>query len=181
MNPISRREIALRVVGREEAATPLAEIYRRYCPYVAAVVLRLCGRAQEIDDLIQDVFVEAARGLQRLREPEAIKGWLATIAVRLCHRHLRRRRVRRLLGLDQPTDYGHLVSHQSSPVDRLLLAAVYRILDEVPVADRLAFGLHHLEGEKLEVVARWLGCSCATTKRRIARVQRRLREALGDG
>lgn len=181
MSSTRSRSIALRVVPRDEAAAPLAEIYRRYCPYVAAVVLRLVGRSEQVEDLVQDVFLEAARGLQRLRHPEAIKGWLATISVRIAGRHLRRRRLRRLLGLDLPADYSGLVDPGASPLDRVLLAAVYRILDDTPVADRLAFSLHHLEGEKLEVVGELLGCSPATTKRRIARVQARIKEAFGDG
>jgi predicted RNA polymerase sigma factor len=59
--------------------------------------------------------------------------------------------------------------------------AVYRVLDELPVADRLAFTLHHIEGEKLEVVARLCRCSPATAKRRIARAQHAIEERMGDG
>ena len=54
-----------------------------------------------IQDLVQDVFVEAARGLRRLRQPEAIKSWLAAIAVRTVRRRLRLRRVKRFIGLDR--------------------------------------------------------------------------------
>ena len=61
------------------------------------------------------------------------------------------------------------------------MRAVYRVLDELPVDDRLAFTLHHIEGEKLEVVARLCRCSCATAKRRIARAQQAIEERMGDG
>ena len=122
---------------------------------------------------IQDVFVEATRGLKDLRQPDAIKGWLATVAVRVTRRHLRRRRVRRLLHLDDPHEarYAQLAGPAASPDDRLFLEQLYRVLDEVAVSDRLAFLLHFIEGEKLEAVAALCGCSCATAKRRIARVQ----------
>jgi RNA polymerase sigma-70 factor, ECF subfamily len=175
------RRAALRVVRREDAGSPLEATYRRFCPYVAAVILRLGGRREELDDMVQDVFVEAARGIQRLREPEALKGWLATIAVRLVRRRLRLRKLRRLFGFEVPDHSVSLVDPGASPLDRLLLAAVYRVLDDVAVSDRLAFSLHHLEGEKLEVVAKLCGCSCATAKRRIARVQTAIKESLGDG
>ena len=170
-------EVSLRLVAHGEGAGSLDEIYRRYCRYVAAIILRLDGRSTEVDDLVQDVFVEAARGIQRLREPAAIKGWLATIAVRTVRRRLRARRVWRFLGLER--DAG-LVDPSASPVDRLLLRAVYRVLDDMPVDDRLAFGLHCLEGEKMEAVARLCGCSFATAKRRVARAQRLIEERLAD-
>jgi RNA polymerase sigma-70 factor, ECF subfamily len=171
--------IALRLVERPAGEFSLDQIYRRYCRYVAAVILRLEGRNAEVEDLVQDVFVEAARGLRRLRQPEAIKGWLATIAVRTVRRRLRLRRVRRFLGLDReagPT----LIDPAASPLDRLLLRAVYRVLDDLPVEDRLAFALHTIEGETMEAVARLCGCTYATAKRRVARAQKAIEENLPD-
>lgn len=175
-----RNEAALRLIRPDEPISLLDEVYRRYCRYVAAVILRLAGREAEVDDLVQDVFVEAARGIKRLRQPAAIKGWLATIAVRLVRRRLRMRRMRRFLGLDDYTDYTRLVDPAASPVDKLLVRAVYGVLDELPVEERLAFSLHHIEGENIEVVARLCACSPATAKRRIARAQRALEERLAD-
>jgi RNA polymerase sigma-70 factor (ECF subfamily) len=172
--------VSLRLVRSGEGGAFLEDVYRRYCRYVAAVILRLDGRQTEVEDLVQEVFAEAAGGIERLRQPDAVKGWLATIAVRLVRRRLRLRRLRRFLGLDAGADYTQLIDPAASPVDRLLVRAVYRVLDELPVADRLAFSLHHVEGEKLETVARLCGCSCATAKRRIARAQRAIEERMGD-
>jgi RNA polymerase sigma-70 factor (ECF subfamily) len=66
-------------------------------------------------------------------------------------------------------------------VDRLLLRAVYQVLDDMPVDDRLAFTLHHIEGETVEVAAQLCGCSLATFKRRVARAHRLIKERLSDG
>ena len=177
----SQEEVVLRLVPGVQARPTLDEIYRQYCRYVAAVILRLDGRPSELDDLVQDVFVEAAAGIARLREPEAIKGWLATIAVRLVRRRLRLRRARRFLGLER--DDGEivvLVDPRVSAADRVLLRAVYQVLDEMPVQDRLAFTLHVIEGEKLEVVAKLCGCALATAKRRIARGKRLIEQRMAD-
>lgn len=183
MDSFRRRETAPRLVRAGERPGPLDEVYRRYGPYVAAVILRLTGRDADVEDLVQDVFVEAARAIESLREPEAIKGWLATIAVRTTRRTLRLRKMRGFLGLDAGADYtrvidGAVAPHTSSE-DRLLLASVYQILDKLAVDDRVAFVLHHIEGEKLDAVARLCGCSCATAKRRIARVHSALEARLG--
>jgi RNA polymerase sigma-70 factor, ECF subfamily len=171
---------ALRLVEKPAGEFSLDEIYRRYCRYVAAVILRLDGRNAEVEDLVQDVFVQAARGLGRLRQPEAIKGWLATIAVRTVRRRLRLRRAKRLLGLDRDASAATVIDPAASPVDRLLLRAVYRVLDGLPVEERLAFALHTIEGETMEAVARLCGCSFATAKRRVARAQKAIEEDLSD-
>jgi RNA polymerase sigma-70 factor, ECF subfamily len=181
MDSFRRRETAPRLVRPDESTGPLDEVYRRYAPYVAAVILRMTGRDAEVEDLVQDVFVEATRGIEKLREPEAIKAWLATIAVRRTRRALRFRKLRGFLGLDPGADYTRVIDGPAPQEDRLLLASVYEVLDTVTVADRLAFVLHHIEGEKLEIVASRCGCSCATAKRRIARVQGELEKRLGDG
>jgi len=177
---VPRSAAPLRLVPLDDQTSFLDDVYRRYCRYVAAVVLRLDGRQTEVDDIVQEVFVEAARGVGRLRDPEAVKGWLATITVRVVRHRLRARRLRRFLGLDAQADYGGLVDPSASPLDKLLVRAVYRVLDELPVDERLAFSLHHIEGEKLDVVARLCRCSPATAKRRIGRAQQAIEERMGD-
>lgn len=175
------QEVLLRLVPEAEVPPTLDEIYRRYCRYVAAVILRLYGRPSELDDLIQDVFVEAAGSLARLREPEAVRGWLATIAVRTVRRRLRTRRAWRLLGVESDGGEVVLVDPRASPADRALLRAVYKVLDEMPIQDRLAFTLHVIEGETLEAVAKLCGCGLATAKRRVARGQRLIEQRMSDG
>jgi RNA polymerase sigma-70 factor (ECF subfamily) len=178
---VSRSVAPLGLVPIDERTSFLDDVYRRYCRYVAAVILRLDGRQAEVDDIVQEVFVEAARGVARLRDAAAVKGWLATITVRVVRHRLRARRLRRFLGLDAQADYAGLIDPSASPLDKLLVRAVYRVLDELPVDDRLAFTLHHIEGEKLEVVARLCRCSSATAKRRIARAQRAIEDHMGEG
>jgi RNA polymerase sigma-70 factor (ECF subfamily) len=173
--------VVLQLVSSNEPKLTLDEIYRRYGRYVAAIILRLDGRATDVEDLVQDVFVEAAAGITRLREPEAIRGWLATIAVRTVRRRLRLRRVRQFFGLDRDVAEIGLAAHVVSPVDRLLLRSVYRVLDEMSVEDRLAFSLHTIEGETLDEVAKLCDCSLATAKRRVARAQSMIEQRLSDG
>ncbi len=173
--------VVLQLISSSEPRLTLDEIYRRYGRYVAAIILRLDGRATEVEDLVQDVFVEAAAGITRLREPEAIRGWLATIAVRTVRRRLRLRRVRQFFGLDRDIAEIGLAAHVVSPMDRLLLRAVYRVLDGMSVEDRLAFSLHTIEGETLDEVAKLCDCSLATAKRRVARAQGMIEQRLSDG
>ena len=157
------------------------QTYRRYSRYVAAVVLRLDPGVPDLDDVVQDVFLAAASGLKRLRDPNATKAWLATTAVRMVRRRLRLKRMWRWLGIgedDRPP--APLVDAGSNPLDRLLLGSVYHVLDGMDVDDRVAFVLHCIEGETLDAVARICRCSLATAKRRIARAQQAIDRLVGD-
>jgi len=44
-------------------------VFRLHAPYVGALVLKLIGRPGYVDDVVQDVFIQAHRGLARLRPP----------------------------------------------------------------------------------------------------------------
>jgi RNA polymerase sigma-70 factor (ECF subfamily) len=170
----------LAVMPDTDAAESLDTAYRRYARYVAAVALKLLGRDDEVDDVVQEVFLAALRGLGSLREPEAIKGWLATVTVRIAGRRLRRRRLRAWIGLDRPARYDALVAPGAPADERALLERVYRLLDELPVKERLAWTLRHVEGERLDAVARICGCSLATAKRRVAAAQLAIEKGVGS-
>jgi RNA polymerase sigma-70 factor (ECF subfamily) len=119
-------------------------------------------------------------GLDKLRDPAAAKGWLATLTVRKAHRALKRRRMRWHFGLDEGADYGEIVDPSASAAERTLVADLYRLLDGVSADERVAWTLRHLEGEPLERVAALCGCSLATAKRRIAAAHNVLSAELAD-
>jgi RNA polymerase sigma-70 factor (ECF subfamily) len=149
----------------------LDEAFRQYARYVGSIALGIGGRRDDIDDIVQDVFVEASRGWKSIRDPGAVKAWLARVTVRVARQRLRRRRLRYVLGWDEGYDYVDVASSSATPDQRTLLAQVYRVLDGVPVEQRVAWTLRYVHGEKLEDVAELCGCSLATAKRRIASVQ----------
>lgn len=159
----------------------LERLYDLYAPYVAAIGLRLLGRDSEIEDLVQDVFVEAAGSLQKLREPEAVRGWLATLSVRVARRRIRRRRLRSFIVGGNSADYSSLVDPGASPQERLLLTRCYEALDELPANQRLAWVLRNIEGESLAIVAERCECSLATAKRHLQRAQTQLQRAVCNG
>ncbi len=159
----------------EEFPIDLDAAFRRYAPYVARIAARLLGDSALVDDVVQDVFLDAHRGIRRLQSAGALKGWLATITVRKVRRRLRRAKALRFIGLERVADRGGLVA-AGSPEDAAALGAVYRVLEEMPVDDRIAWILRHVEGHNLEAVAARVGCSRATAHRRVARAAAHLRE-----
>ena len=183
----------LRVVPTSSAGVPqapaqpqtppsLEAAYRRYAPYVAAIALRILGRDDELDDLVQDVFLDAAKGLSGLREAAAIRGWLAKIAVRAASRRLRQTKLRRAFLLERdPVEYEALASPDVDPEQRALLARVYRALETLPTPERVAWVLRHVQGEPLHVGATLCGCSLSTYQRRLRRAAAQLDRELLNG
>jgi RNA polymerase sigma-70 factor (ECF subfamily) len=158
----------------------LEQAFRAHAQYVVAVATRLLGRDEEVNDLVQDVFLTAMRDLPSLRDPSSLRSWLAAITARKAHDRLRKRRLRAFLSLDAAPDYQQLADDAASPEQKALLARVYTVLDQIPARDRIAWTLRHVEGQQLEEVAGICGCSLATAKRRISAAQERIERAFAD-
>jgi RNA polymerase sigma-70 factor, ECF subfamily len=161
----------------------LAELYDEYAPLVAWFASRLLSSREEVEDVVQEVFMIAAENLDNLTEPLKIRGWLKTVTLRRVGRRLRFARVRARFGLVPVSSESveHLVaSPEASPEDRAALRELYVALGKLPVDLRIAWTLRHLHEESLEAVAELTGCSLATVKRRISAAQQRIQKDLGD-
>jgi RNA polymerase sigma-70 factor, ECF subfamily len=145
-------------------------LYRRHAHYLLAISARLLSSRGEAEEVVQDTFVVGFEQLGTLREPGALRGWLAQIAVSLVRRRLRRGRLLRFLGLDQPADatLEALASPTMRPDDRAELALIDQVLRRMRADLRIAWMLRRVEGLALPDVASACTCSLATAKRRIA-------------
>jgi RNA polymerase sigma-70 factor (ECF subfamily) len=139
---------------------------------------RILGRIDEVDDLVQDVFLAAARE-NLAGDPPAVRQWLKTTAVRNALNRLRWRRLRERLGLSSVAA-PDAIDPRADPETKAIVVQLHAVLERVPPAARLAWVLRFQEGEPLEVVAQLCACSLATAKRRIKTAQDRIREAFGE-
>jgi RNA polymerase sigma-70 factor, ECF subfamily len=79
-------------------------LFRRHAPMVNGLAYRLIGRDADVEDLVQDSFTEAFRGLPRLEDPQSFAKWLGSIVVRTASKMIRRRRLMARLGLHRRKD-----------------------------------------------------------------------------
>lgn len=151
-------------------------IYRDYAGYVATIGYRLLGRGDEVDDLVQDVFLQVHRYLPRLKDPSKFRNWLITVTINRARRKLRKRKALSWLGWSEEAEFEEPRARGLSPEDRAMLRELYAELDALPVEDRIAWIMWNVLGEKQGAIAEACGCSLATIKRRIARAQTALEE-----
>ncbi len=158
-------------------------LFRRYASMLNGLAYRMMGRDDDVDDLVQDSFVEALSGLNRLREPQAFGGWIASILVRTAGKTLRRRKLMRRLGLyrGQPVDPETLIGVSTAPDVAAELRAVYRVVEALPVEQRMVLLLRRVEGLGLEEIASAVGRSLATVKRRLADAEAVLANLAAEG
>ena len=64
------------------------KLYKRFVPMVHGIVLARVPR-REAEDIVQEIFITVFRRLDSLNEPDAIGGWIASIARRTVADHYR--------------------------------------------------------------------------------------------
>jgi RNA polymerase sigma-70 factor (ECF subfamily) len=133
------------------------------------LAFRLMGRDDDVDDLVQDSFLSAFRGLDRLTNPQAFASWLGSIVVRTAHKMLRRRRLMTRVGLrrNTPLDLDAVIAPSTPPSVAADLTRVYRCLEELDSEARIALVLHRVDGLSIPDVAAQMSLSISTVKRRI--------------
>src|SRR5262249_48493994 len=108
----------------------LRDVFRAHSAYVATLAFRLLGRDDEVDDVVQDVFLSALSGMQRLRSAGAVRSWLSTVTARKVARRIRGRRLRAVFfGASSEVDYEDVASTDADPEQRAQVARLYAALD----------------------------------------------------
>lgn len=142
-------------------------LLERYGPHVERVLTHILGSHADLDDLAQEVFLRALQRVADLRDPRAIKDWLAAFAANVAREAIRRKRRRWWQVLRPPEETPEVPAPSASPEDRAALRAFYEVLGGLDPDARIAFALRYVEGMELTQVAEVCGVSLATIKRRI--------------
>jgi RNA polymerase sigma-70 factor (ECF subfamily) len=161
--PADDATVIARAIGGDVQA--LSTLYLRHARYVAGVVHRLIGRDGEVDDVVQETFITAAASLQNLRNPDQLRPWLATIAVRRAYRVLRKRALRDALSQTLSAFGARREVEVETSED------AQRVLDRLSPKLRVPWVLHRVFDATLPEVASMCEVSLATTKRRIAEAE----------
>jgi len=152
--------------GGDRAA--FGELYRRYVRMVHGVLLAHVPH-EEVDDLLQDVFLIAWRRLESLREPTAFAGWLLAITRNRANDFHRRPRA-----AEESRD-----AAGSGGRDEQEASAALAAIQSLPEAYRETLSLRLVEGMTGPEIAARTGLTPASVRVNLHRGMKRLREKLG--
>jgi RNA polymerase sigma-70 factor (ECF subfamily) len=165
------RELVVGLLAGE--AWAMAETWNRFAPMVLMTARRSLGSRTEAEDVAQEVFLGVFRRVGTLRDPDSLRSFIYSFAVRVLKAELRRRKVRGWLPFmpEAPVDFGFRTLDVEA---RDLLRKLYALLDRLSPRDRLAFVLRRMEGMTVEEIAATMDISISTVKRAIAHASGRL-------
>ena len=159
-----------------------AEIVRRHEQRLRLVLLRVLDDGRDVEEAVQDTFVQAWRHLDRYRGDAALFTWLYRIGV---NEALGRRRKKRISttdldtsGAERAQDVRRDVQPEASAEASDVRSRVIAALNELPLDYREAVVLRDVAGLSNDEVAAALGLSVAAAKSRIHRGRLQLRGLL---
>ena len=150
-------------------------LFRQYVRYVAKIGQRILGRSEDVDDVIQDVFLAVHHDLHNLRDAGCTKGWIATIAVRAARQSLADRAAQRRISEIPPFELEALGAPPASAEHKADLSGMLQVLLALPPLHRAAWLLKHVDNHPLGSIAALSNCSESTAQRRIRAAESSMR------
>lgn len=180
-------ELVRRFVGGDESA--FVDIIARYRPTIFNTALRLLHNRSDAEEVTQDTFLRAYRGLAKFRGDSSLATWLYRIATNLAHNrywYLFRRRRHDTLSLDHGlsddqsfTLADKLVGDTADPAQEStrseFSALVKECMDLLAPPHREILALCNGQGLAYFEIAEILGIHLGTVKSRVARARKHLR------
>jgi len=168
----------------DEAA--LKAIYERHFSPVFRTALRYTGSVEDAEDITQETFLKAFRGLGNVwsQNAESLGPWLGRICIHHSISFLRRGKGRGR-GLLIPLDslLTEPASAEPSPEQRVQIAQAWTLLDraltKLSPRQRMIFDLRFRQHKDLKEIAGLLDCSESNVKTHVMRLLAKLRRRLG--
>lgn len=160
------------------------ELVRSYQRRVYMTAYRMTGNHDDANDVAQDAFIRAYRGLSRFDARSDFFTWLYRILVNVALNHLRQRRRRRSVSIDEVVLPAPLSEEVGDDPRRALelkqmVVEIGQALDLLPDTQRATLVLVILEGLPYKEAGEILECSEGTVAWRVHEARKQLRERLG--
>lgn len=165
------------------------EIMRRYRSPITNYIYRFLNDYEEAVDLAQETFVRVYFALERYHTEYAFSTYIYRIATNLAISEIRKRKRRKLLSLTGLFQSDSEEAQDFNPPDEKLLPdedlieseqsrTIAKAIATLPEKYRAPVVLRDVEGKSYEEVAAILELGLGTTKSRISRARKLLREKL---
>jgi RNA polymerase sigma-70 factor (ECF subfamily) len=173
------------LVARAAAGERIAfrTLYERHRNDVARLVFRMLGRRSDLEDVIQEVFVQVHKSLKDFRGQAKFSTWLHRVTVNVVLMHRRAARSRPVFADEPPAESlepGDSVLPDEDAARRERMRAFGRLLDRLADKKRAVFVLHELEGLPPSEIARIVGAPVLTVRTRLFYARRELEAMLGE-
>lgn len=162
------------------------QLMARHKDAVYRQMVRMCGNADDADDVLSESLLNAYRAMHQLSNETAFQSWLAIIARRTCGRLKRREALAPVLRLAELSEHGIEPASDAPSMDSQLIeeetkACLLQVMAELPPLYREVYELRDVQDLPASEVAERLGISVAAVKSRLHRARALVRSGIDTG
>jgi RNA polymerase sigma-70 factor (ECF subfamily) len=173
----NRREVSDAELARSLATGEtwaLSEAWRRFAPMVLGTAERALGSKSDAEDVAQEAFWRVFRSATTLENPESLRSFVYSVAIRTLKSHLRSRGRKAWLSFHRPEALADARHFAVDVESRDLLRRLNELLARLSPRDRRVFMLRRMESMTVEEIAEALEISASTVKRSMTHASARL-------
>jgi RNA polymerase sigma-70 factor (ECF subfamily) len=176
-SPPSDKQLVDAVLAGDDRA--FAELSLRHKGRVFGVAARFAQDAAELEDICQEVFVQAYFKLRQYRCESPFEHWILRITTHKCYDYLRKRRRRGpVLSVDTMLESGYEPSAPEAAAPHPDLEHLHAAMAQLSPKERLVITLLELEERSIQEIADFTGWSLANVKVRAFRARAALRKLI---
>jgi len=174
----SDEQLVAAALGGDSGA--FGELAARHKTRVFGLVSRFAGNAADLEDICQDVFIQAYFNLRQFRRESPFEHWILRIATYKCYDYLRRRKRERatVTSVDVLLEGGYQPAAPLPRTPHPELERLYDAIGKLTPKERLVITLLELEDRSLQEVSRLTGWSVGNVKVRAFRARASLHKLL---
>jgi RNA polymerase sigma-70 factor (ECF subfamily) len=162
-------------------AEAFQQLFQAHRDDVARLAQRMLGRATDLEDIVQEVFLQVHRSVRDFRHGARFSTWLYRVTVNVVLMHRRAAKSRPVFGEapESLTAVDHRPFADEQVEQRRRVQAFHRLLDRLSEKKRVVFVLHELEGLAPGEIAKIVGSPVLTVRTRLFYARRELLAMLG--
>lgn len=148
------------------------ELYKETISFSYSIVSLLLKNEEDIEDALQNSYIQVSRGIKDLKNPESFKSWLSITVKRECQKHIaKHKRMTDVFSTATKTKEFESPAEEALPFDLIerkeISEAVRNIVNSLPDDKRACIVLYYFEQNSLSEIAEILGIPEGTVKSRL--------------
>jgi len=186
---MEEREIRLIKRAQDGDAAAFDALVMMYDREVLKLAYRMVNNLEDARDVYQEVFLLVYRKLSSFRFESEFYTWLYRIVVNYCINYRKWRRRRQMASFEETAADGKPTTQwtdsavhnpENGVVNRELGDSIQQALTHLSEKQRAVFVLRHFHDQKLQDIAKSMGCAEGTVKNYLFRATQKMQELLRD-
>ena len=150
-------------------------LYKRFCHMVYGICRRYANGEDQANDMFQEAFFNIYKNLRKVKDAEALPGWVKRVTVNACLDHLKLNN-KGWVDTEEVTELND--GFYSELMDRFSSEQIMTLVNNLPEGYRVVLNMYVMDGFSHKEIAERMGIGESTSRSQLTYAKRILKEQL---